>query len=131
MIYPTNFEQRIGFDRIREQVMALCSMQSAREVIASESFSASQREIEQRLILADEMRLVISMESGTDIGEQDDIAAIVDKIGVEGSYITTEEAATLLRAIRSAASIVGFVLSRRDGMYPNLRRITQGVGTYP
>ena len=131
MIYPTNFEQRIGFDRIREQVMALCSMQSAREVIASESFSASQREIEQRLILADEMRLVISMESGADIGEQDDIAAIVDKIGVEGSYITTEEAATLLRAIRSAASIVGFVLSRRDGMYPNLRRITQGVGTYP
>ena len=131
MIYPSNFEQRIGFDRIREQVMALCSMQSAREVIASESFSASQREIEQRLILADEMRLVISMESGADIGEQDDIAAIVDKIGVEGSYITTEEAATLLRAIRSAASIVGFVLSRRDGMYPNLRRITQGVGTYP
>lgn len=131
MIYPTNFEQRIGFDRIREQVIALCSMQSAREVIASEGFSTSQREIESRLILADEMRLVISMESGADIGEQDDIAAIVDKIAVEGSYITTEEAATLLRAIRSAASIVGFILSRRDGLYPNLRRITQGVGTYP
>lgn len=131
MIYPTNFEQRIGFDRIREQVIALCSMQSAREVIASESFSTSQRDIESRLILADEMRLVISMESGADIGEQDDIAAIVDKIAVEGSYITTEEAATLLRAIRSAASIVGFILSRRDGLYPNLRRITQGVGTYP
>ena len=95
MIYPSNFEQRIGFDRIREQVIALCSMQSAREVIASEGFSTSQREIESRLILADEMRLVISMESGADIGEQDDIASIVEKIAVEGSYITTEEAATI------------------------------------
>ena len=131
MIYPSNFEQRVGFDRIREQVIALCSMQSAREVIASQGLSTSQREIEECLRLADEMRLVISMESGADIGEQDDIAAIVDKIAVEGSYITTEEAATLLRAIRSAASIVSFILSRKEGQYPSLRRITLGVGTYP
>lgn len=91
MIYPSNFEQRIGFDRIREQVIALCSMQSAREVIASQGLSTSQREIEQRLSLADEMRLLISMESGADIGEQDDIAPIVEKIAVEGSYIITED----------------------------------------
>ena len=74
MIYPANFEQRVGFDRIREQVMSLCSMQSSREVIASEGLSTSKREIEERLMLADQMRLLISMESGADIGEQEDIA---------------------------------------------------------
>lgn len=131
MIYPANFEQRVGFDRIREQVMSLCSMQSSREVIASEGLSTSEREIEERLMLADQMRLLISMESGADIGEQEDIASIVEKIAVEGSYITTEEAAALLRSIRSAASIVSFILSRREEQYPNLRRITLGVGTYP
>jgi DNA mismatch repair protein MutS2 len=131
MIYPANFEQRIGFNRIREQVMSLCSMQSAREVIASEGFSTSKRDIEARLMLADEMRVVISMEYGADIGEQEDIAAIVDKIGVEGAYITEMEAATLLRSLKSASSIVEFILSRKEGLYPNLRRITQGVGTYP
>lgn len=131
MIYPANFEQRVGFDRIREQVMSLCSMQSSREVIASEGLSTSEREIEERLMLADQMRLLISMESGADIGEQEDIASIVEKIAVEGSYITTEEAAMLLRSIRSAASIVSFILSRREEQYPNLRRITLGVGTYP
>ena len=84
MIYPSNFEQRVGFDRIREQVMELCSMMSAREIIAQEGFSRSRRDIEERLTLADEMRLVISMESGADIGEQDDIRAIVEKVAVEG-----------------------------------------------
>ena len=131
MIYPANFEQRIGFDRIREQVIALCSMQSAREVIASEGFSTSFRAIEERLRLADQMRVVISMEHGADIGEQEDIAAIVDKIAVEGSYITEEEASILLRSLKSASSIVEFILSRKEGLYPDLQRITLGVGTYP
>ena len=31
MIYPATFEQKIGFDRLREQVAALCSMRAARE----------------------------------------------------------------------------------------------------
>ena len=131
MIYPANFEQRIGFDRIREQVISLCSMQSAREVIASEGFSTSIRDIEERLRLADQMRVVISMEHGADIGEQEDISTIVDKIAVEGSYITEEAAAILLRSLKSATSIVEFILSRKEGLYPDLRRITLGVGTYP
>ena len=48
MIYPANFEQKIGFDRLREQVVALCSMQAAREIIQAETFSTSRREIEFR-----------------------------------------------------------------------------------
>jgi DNA mismatch repair protein MutS2 len=131
MIYPSNFEQRVGFDRIREQIIGMCSMQSARDVIASEQFTTVRREVEERLMLADEMRLVISMEPGAEIGEQEDLCAIVDKIRVEGSYLTVEEAASLLRGLKSAATIVEFILSRREGNYPNLKRITQGVGVYP
>lgn len=131
MIYPSNFEQRVGFDRIREQVMELCSMMSAREIIAQEGFSRSRRDIEERLTLADEMRLVISMEPGAEIGEQDDIRAIVEKVAVEGSYLSVEEAATLLRGLRSAAVIVRFISSRREGSYPRLRALTERVQIFP
>ncbi|MBO5855490.1 MAG: Smr/MutS family protein [Alistipes sp.] len=131
MIYPSNFEQRVGFDRIREQVMELCSMMSAREIIAQEGFSRSRRDIEERLTLADEMRLVISMEPGAEIGEQDDIRVIVEKVAVEGSYLSVEEAATLLRGLRSAAVIVRFISSRREGSYPRLRALTERVQIFP
>ena len=131
MIYPSNFEQRVGFDRIREQIAELCSMQSARAIIEGESFTRSRRDIEERLALADEMRLVISMEPGAEIGEQDDLRAIVDKVAVEGSYLVVEECATLLRGLRSAASIVRFLLSRREGSYPRLRAMTSRVEIYP
>ena len=131
MIYPANFELRVGFDRIREQIIAACSMQSSRERIASEGFSRSRREVEQRLELADQMRQVLMMESGADIGEQEDIAHIIDKVAVEGSYLTSEECATLWRSLRSASAIIGFILSRRAESYPALRRITERVEALP
>ena len=62
MIYPANFEQKIGFDRLREQVAALCTMRAARGKLAEETFSASAREIGRRLELADQMRLLLDME---------------------------------------------------------------------
>lgn len=131
MIYPSNFEQRVGFDRIREQIVAACTMQSSRERIAAESFFRSMREVTERLELADQMRQVIMMEPGAEIGEQEDIRDIIDKVAVEGSYLTAEECATLLRSLRSAATIVRFILSRRAESYPALQRITRNVETFP
>ena len=40
MIYPATFEQKIGFDRLREQVAERCTMRAARERIAAEGFSS-------------------------------------------------------------------------------------------
>ncbi|MBR5132713.1 MAG: Smr/MutS family protein [Alistipes sp.] len=131
MIYPANFETRVGFDRIREQIVSAASMNSSRERIANESFSRSRREVEERLELADQMRQLIMMESGGDIGEQDDIAEIIDKVAVEGSYLTAEECATLWRSLRTAGSIISFILSRRAEHYPALRRITERVEALP
>ncbi len=131
MIYPKNFEQRIGFDRIREQIVEMCSTSSAREVIATESFLSSRQRIEERLELADEMRQVISLEPGAEIGEGEELRPIVDKIAVEGSYLLAEECAALLKALRSAAAIVGFITSRREGSYPRLKALTRGVEIFP
>ena len=131
MIYPKNFEQRIGFDRIREQIVEMCSTSSAREVIAAEGFLISRQKIEQRLELADEMRQVISFEPGAEIGEGEELRPIVDKIAVEGSYLLAEECAALLKALRSAAAIVGFITSRREGSYPRLKALTRGVEIFP
>ena len=131
MIYPSNFEQKVGFDKIRAQIVERCSMLSARDVILSECFSRSRREVEERLSLADEMRTLVMMESGVDIGEQEDLRHIVDKIRVEGSYLLASECATLSRSLAAAASIVGFILSRRDGSYPHLRRLSERVELSP
>lgn len=131
MIYPLNFEQRVGFDRIREQIIERCSMLSARELMAAEGFTHSHREVEERLTLADEMRTVLAMEPGAEIGEQEDLRSIIDKVAVEGAYLMADECAVLLRALRGVSAIVGFIRSRREGCYPALRRMTERVQLFP
>ena len=64
MIYPANFEQKIGFDRLREQVAARCTMRGARELFAEQTFCPQRPEVERRLGLADEMRRILGMEQG-------------------------------------------------------------------
>ena len=99
MIYPANFEQKIGFDRLREQVAARCTMRAARARLAGETFSTSAREIARRLTLADEMRLLLDMEHEFPGGEYPDVDHIVAKLRVEGSFLDVEEVVTLHRAL--------------------------------
>ena len=130
MIYPASFEQKIGFDRVREQVAARCTMQAARERIAAEGFSTSPREIERRLALADEMRQVLDMERDFPGGEYPDIDYIVAKLRVEGSFLDVAEVAVLRRALSAVGGIVAFILSRQL-RYPALYARTRGVGVFP
>lgn len=130
MIYPANFEQKIGFDRLREQVAARCTMRAARELLAGEGFTDSGAQIERRLALADQMRLVLDMERDFPGGEFPDIDYIVAKIRVEGSFLDVEEVVTLHRALSVVSSIVGFILARGE-RYPALYTLTEGVVAFP
>ena len=114
MIYPATFEQKIGFDRLREQVAGRCTMRAARERLAAEGFSTSAREIELRLSLADEMRLLLDMEHDFPGGEYPDVDYIVAKLRVEGSFLDVEEVVTLRRALAAIGGIVSFILNREE-----------------
>ena len=78
-IYPSNFEAKIGFNLIREQVVALCTMQHARELLAKEDFSNIKGDIAHRHALAEEMRQILLTEREAPTEEFYDIAEIVEK----------------------------------------------------
>lgn len=131
MIYPVNFEQKIGFDRVREQVAALCTMQVARDIILGEKFSTSRSEIERRQETADEMRTLLMLDPDAPRDEFPDMEGIVAKIGVEGTFLTTEEVVVLRRALTAVGNMVGFVMSRSESQYPRLRKRSERVCIFP
>ena len=63
MIYPENFESKIGFDRIRNQISALCISDGARAKLAELHFSTSREEIVRQLEEAFEMRTILMLET--------------------------------------------------------------------
>ncbi len=131
MIYPSDFEHKTGFDRLREQIVALCTINAAREAIGRQTFSRSHDEIVGRLSLADEMRQALTMDSAAPRGEFVDTDTIVDKIRIEGSFLDTAEIVALRLALKSVDELVGFILSRPETSYPCLREMSRGVESYP
>ena len=130
MIYPATFEQKIGFDRLRAQVAERCTMKAARELVAGQGFSTSPREIEERLALADEMRLVLEMEQDFPGGEYPDVEEVVAKLRVEGTFLDVEEVVILGHALQAIGGIVSFIVNRTE-RYPSLYARTRGVEDFP
>ncbi len=131
MIYPVNFEQKVGFDRLREQVAALCTLRSAQDKLAQETFTASADEIVRRQSLADEMRLITQMEHEFPDAEFADIDTVVAKIRIEGAFLDVEEVVLLRRALAAAGAIALFLRDRGSGSYPCLAARSAGIEAFP
>ena len=131
MIYPSNFEQKVGFDRIREQVATRCTMQSARKKLEAELFSTQFAEIDWRLSLTDQMRIMIVMESGFPSEEFLDLDQVLTKLRIEGSFLDVEDVVTLRSSLEVIDSVVAFIQGRGAGQYPALRKRSEGVVTLP
>lgn len=130
MIYPATFEQKIGFDRLRGQVAALCTMRAARELLTAEGFTTAAQEIVRRLSLADEMRLLLEMEHDFPGGDYPDVDHVVAKLRVEGAFLDVDEVVTLRRGLALVGDVAAFIEGReRD--YPALHARTRGVDAFP
>ena len=126
-VYPSNFETKIGFSTIREQVVALCTMQHARELLQNEGFTNIRKEIEQRQALAEEMRQILLSEREAPTEEFYDIAEIVEKAKVEGTFLEVMEVVQLGKALISAGDFVQFLHKSDAERYPTLTRLAKPV----
>ena len=64
MIYPHNFEQKIGFDQIRQLLKDKCLSTLGEERVSDMSFSEQYEEVEERLNQVTEFVRIIQEEDG-------------------------------------------------------------------
>ena len=62
ILIDTRLEQKIGFDRVRQIISDRCSTSYAAQRTATETFSTKDGQIRKRLLLTDEMRLIMMFE---------------------------------------------------------------------
>lgn len=124
-----DISQKIGFDRIRAQVAALCTTQAAADKLAAQDFSCDVAEVEWRLSVCDELRTILMMESGFPNDEFVDTTNLLAKIGVEGAFLEVEQIVSLRRALVIVNSLVGFFKERKK--YEKLYELTQNVNSFP
>ena len=109
MIYPENFESKIGFDTIRNQCRELCTMRRSAELLDEQGFITSARTIATRQALAAEMGSILTMDCGVLKDEFFDIDTLVEKIRVEGTFLDCEDVMRLGVTLSAAETLVEII----------------------
>jgi len=133
MIYPLNFEQKTGFDRIRDIVSIECFTALGRRKVAEAAFSSDMDTVAQSLSETQEMYTALQMESGFPDAGYVDVSDSLQKLHIEGAHIEVTELAALAQALDTVKSIVAFFKKERSGQspYPSLLKLAAGVTVYP
>ena len=102
-------------------------MQHARTMLEGEGFTAVHKEVERRQSLAEEMRQILLTEREAPKEEFYDIAEIIEKAKVEGTFLEVAEIVTLGRALISTGDFVQFLHRSDTSLYPTLTALAQPV----
>ncbi len=131
MIYPEQFETKIGFDRIRELIKSHCLFEPGRERVDQMSFMTGYEAIIRELDLVNELRQVIQQEESFPIEHFIDTREALKKAEVEGTYLLTEEVFDLARSLDSIRAILHFFKSDEEEQYPALTALCKPVKLFP
>ena len=124
-------EQKIGFDRIRQIISDKCSTVYATERAARETFSTKPSQIRKRLLLTDEMRLIMMFEDGFPSGgfiDCIDFLKPLESTSAAIDLLSLRKLKTMLETLRKVTNFFGDI---KDGVYPNLKRMSAPIMGFP
>ena len=133
MIYPSNFEHKIEFNRIRELVSGSCLSTLGKEKVDEMGFSASFDEIQLQLNRVDEFVRILQEEDLFPSDHFYDVRPMLARIRVVGTWIDVSTMFQLKRSLQTINSIVSFLKKDDDSkpIYPHLLSLTNNVVLYP
>ena len=131
MIYPDNFEQKIGFDKIRQMVDSKCVTNAARKMLADTYFMTDAENLRTILLQVEEMRIICNMDSSFPDSGYVDVLPFLQKVNIEGAYLDTLELFALKRALETTKNIVAFFKRQDEEQYPALRELIAQITVYP
>ena len=137
MIYPNNFEHKIGFDEIRTLLKERCLSTLGKEKVDEIAFSTDYAQLCELLLQVSEFRRLQQEADDFPMQYFFDVRAAVWRVRLEGTHLEEDEVWDLRRSLETIAGIVKY-LNRSEGTdeetenpYPALHRMTEGVMTFP
>ena len=124
-------EQKLGFEKIREQLMLRCSTNYAKERVKNEKVSHNAQTITKRLVLTDEMRLICMFESGFPQNGFIDSIEFLKPLEIEYSSITLENMNKLYTFVENLRGVLQFFRGTKEGAYLALKAMAEPIMFFP
>ncbi len=137
MIYPKNFETKIGFDEIRTLLKAQCLSTLGKEKVDEMAFSDDAQTINEWLEQIREFRRIQQEAETFPLNYFFDVRESIARIRLENTHLEENELFDLRRSLETITQIVNF-LNKNGGdeenpeyPYPALHRLAKDVLTFP
>ena len=141
MIYPNNFEHKVGFDEIRNLLKGRCLSTLGKEKVDEIAFSTDHAAVSE---LLEQVREFRRLQQGPDDFPMQyffDVRAAVSRIRLENTHLEEDEVWDLRRSLETIGEIVKYLNrgerreergeTEEETPYPALQRLTEGVMTFP
>lgn len=134
MIYPNNFESKIGFDKIRCLLSTMCLSNLGKEMIDACSFSTDFDTIQLNLSRTHEMIKVLETEEEFPECYLLDTRKGLASIRIEGRWIEEQTLFDLKRSLETIINLVRFFCKEdeiENADYPYLFELSESIPTFP
>ena len=133
MIYPGNYEHKIGFDEIRSLLRERCLSSLGREKVDEIAFSTDGELVRELLQQVDEFRRLTEKSDDFPLQFFFDVRESLVRIRLVGTHLEEQEVFDLRRSLETIHKIVGYLRRSEDEecLYPALKRLTENVVTFP
>jgi len=132
MVYPADFENKIGFDKIRDLIKDYCLSTIGKYKVDEIKYLLSFELIREKLSETDELKDISINEENFPVNYYFDITPCLTRIKVEGAYPDPEELFDLKRSYETIRSIIKFFKEHRDkNKYQALKNLTAEIKLYP
>ena len=127
MIYPSDFENKIGFNYVRERLNELCISEMGKEFIGKMSFCTDVDEIHTYLRLIQDFETLMQDGVPFPVRDYNDLREEFHHLAIDGTVISLESMFALKPTLSALSYIFKFFKSEASEKVPYLKALAEGI----
>ena len=139
MIYPNNFEAKLGFGEVRDMLAANCLSTLGKSLVAEMAFSDDSEQVNTWMEEIREMRRIGQESDDFPLANVFDVRDSIKRVRVQNTWMEENELFDLKRSLKTIDDLVKFLYRGEENPtseipvwdYPALHDLADGVATFP
>lgn len=127
MLYPKNIEQKIGFDRIREELRERCLSTLGQGFVDNIRFTDNYARIDRLVRQTAEMKLLLETGAGLPTQNYFDISPYLEQARIEGILLSAEVYFDIKVTLATINACLNLLQDESDEKYPNLKAFAHNI----
>ncbi|PRY15409.1 DNA mismatch repair protein MutS2 [Pontibacter ummariensis] len=127
MIYPENFEIKIGFAQVREMLSDLCLSPLGQQFVNRMAF-LNRHDLVQRLLQqTNEFKQLLESDAEIPLQYYFDVTSSLDRAAIEGTYLDVKAFFEIKMSLRTIRDSLRFISGAEEGKYEALKALGTNV----